>query len=149
MDTGMRIVLGLVLALAVPVAATAQTAPPVGQWACQMSYTELDQFGNRKSGFVREYMLAVFADGSYQAGGTQAAADGYTQFQSQGTWQSQGGQFIAKGPERSTGLYVGPSMFMLVSNLSPDGMSMLLNYEQPDPNGIYVMNRTNNYCERR
>lgn len=146
---GMIAAFGLVLSLFAPAAAMAQTTSPVGQWACQMTYTELDRFGNRTSGFVREYMLGVFADGSYQAGGGQMAADGYSQFQSQGTWQLQGGQFVARGPEQSTGPYAVPSMFMLVSNLAPDGRSMLLNFEQPDPYGTYVMNRTNTYCERR
>ena len=143
-----RLMVSVAIVLSAAAAVVAQTPGPVGQWACQFAYTELDQFGNRKSGFVEEYMIAVHANGSFEAQGMTAAANGYNQFQSQGQWQQTQGQgFMAQGDAHRTSGLSQP--FMIVATLAPDGMTMMNSYEQPDPSGRYAMNRSNTYCERR
>jgi hypothetical protein len=127
--------------------AAAQVSPHVGQWACQMTYTELNPNGSRQSGWVRQFALAVYPNGQYQVQGTMAGAGGYSQFRSQGQWQSQGAQFMARGPEQSNDMMGIPSMFIMVATLN--GGMMTSSYEQPDPSRSYVMNRSLTQCQRQ
>jgi hypothetical protein len=129
--------------------AMAEQSKHPGQWACQMTYTDLDAQGNRTSGFTREYMLAIQPDGMFEAQGTTSGAAGNHQFYSQGQWQAQGDDLSAQGMEQSDDPYAIPGMmFVFAGTLQPDG-TMAYRYEQPDPNQQYIMNRTLYYCERR
>lgn len=129
--------------------ALAQPAGHIGQWACQMTYTELDRQGNRTSGFTRDYRMAVRADGSFEAIGSIAGAAGYHQFRSRGTWQSQGPSMIARGLEQTSDPWQMPGIdFVFTGTLQSDG-TISYRYEQLDPYQQYVMVRTLYYCERR
>lgn len=150
MPIGLRITCAAValLATALPQTATAQGSH-AGQWACQMTYTELDPWGNRTSGFVRDYMMAIYPDGRFEAQGSLAGAAGVHQFCSQGQWQAQGADMIASGPEQSSDPFQMPGMqFVFTGTLQADG-SMSYRYEQADPSGRYLMIRTLYACQRR
>lgn len=141
---------GLLLAVAgTAQEAAAQQPSFAGQWACQMTYTEFNRQGQRTSGFTREFMMAIYPNGQFEAAGTMASVAGYNQFRSLGQWQVEQGSIVAQGPEQQDSSYPVPGlMFVFIGTLQPDG-SMAHSFEQPDPNRQYVMNRTLQYCERR
>lgn len=125
-----------------------QQAGFTGTWNCQTSYTEFDQNGNRTSGFVREFQLVIAPNGSFQAYGTIGSAAGYDQFQSQGGWQVENGALMVSGPEQTSNPIVMPGMtFFMVVQMQQDG-SLMFAYDQPDSSQRYIMNRSNNYCQR-
>ena len=121
-----------------------------GQWQCQMTYTEFSAPDTRSSGFVRNYDIIFYPNGTFQAAGTESGIGGYVQFESQGQWQQPDNTgVVANGPERSNAPNAFPgAMFVFVGRFQSNG-SMASTYEQMDPSQRYVMNRTNIYCERR
>ncbi len=138
------------IAAAVTAAASLSAAPAMaqqaftGMWNCQSTYTELNQQGGRTSGWSKQYQIIFNSNYTYQAQGQMAAANGYSQFRSQGNWQYQGNAIMARGPEQSsdgTGL-----MFMFSATLQ--GGQLTMRYEQPDPTGSWVMNRSLTQCQR-
>ena len=74
-----------------------QQPNPVGQWQCQMSFTELNQRGQRTSGFTQEFVLNVQQGGQFYSQGIMNAVPYPTQFQAQGQWMVQDGVFGAQG----------------------------------------------------
>lgn len=141
--------LGLMLVL-VSGAARAQSPTAVGQWLCHFTYSELDQRGNRISGFVREFGLVAHPDGTYVAQGTEAGIAGYSQFQSFGQWQMVDGVYLSvRGNYQSDSPYNLPGMmFMMLAQLV-DNSTLMLNHQQAEPAGRYVMNRTLVQCRRQ
>ena len=129
--------------------AVAQQGSPVGQWGCQFSYTELDQGGNRTSGYGREFIIALNPDGNYYTEGTEMGIGSTFQFRSQGQWQSQGNSVSAQGSEESNNPMGIPGMqFFFSATLEANDM-LMLTYEQPDPSQSYVMNRSITQCQRQ
>lgn len=141
--------LTMLLALIAPVVG-AQTPSAAGQWHCQFTYSELDPRGNRSSGFVREFGLVAHPDGSYVAQGTEAGVAGHTQFQSFGEWQMVDGVYLSlRGNYASNSPYNLPGMmFMMLAQLV-DNSTLMLNHEQAEPGGRYIMNRTLVQCRRQ
>jgi hypothetical protein len=135
------------LSLTTAAPALAQSSPHVGQWSCQFSYTELNPDGSRQSGFVRQFQIALYPNGTYQAQGTMSGAAGHSQFRSQGQWRAQGQAVMAQGQEESTASMGIPSIFGFTAILNPGG-GMSASYEQPDPSRRYVMNRSITQCQR-
>ena len=103
-----------------------QGAGPTGQWQCQMSFSELNQRGQRTSGFTQEFTMNVQQNGQFYAQGMMNAVPYPTQFQSQGQWQVQGGMFGAQGT--STGP-MGQSPWAVVGQLQ--GNMIQANYQSP------------------
>lgn len=148
--SALRIGATALLAIAPFPGAYSQTQSAVGQWACQMTYTEFDQMGNRTSGFVKEYFLAVHANGAFEVAGNMLGAAGTTPFQGQGQWSMQGGLFSGQGPIQEQSMFGSMSnMFVMLANVAPDGRSMMFSNEQADPNRRYVMSRSIYACDRR
>lgn len=116
-----------------------------GMWTCNSTYTELDQWGNRKSGFVRYYQIQVNPDGSYQAQGYTPGVYGNDPFQSQGQWKVEQGFFSATGPEYGPNVLPG-MVFMMGAQLQNGELTM--RYEQKDPSGTWIMNRSLTQCQR-
>jgi hypothetical protein len=142
--------LAAVLTAAGSSAALAQNASPVGQWGCNMTFTELNQFGNRTSGYAQEYRIAVYQNGTFDVGGTTMGVSGYSQFQGQGQWQLQQNVFIAQGQAQEQSSFgIMPTMFMMLGTLSPDGGGMSFTNESPDPSGTYIMSRSHYLCQRQ
>lgn len=140
----------LLLGLAAPVPAGAQTASPAGQWACQFAYTEFDRFGNRTSGHVQEYGLAVHANGSFDVSGNTIGGIGATPFQGNGQWTDRQGYFHAQGQIIEQGPFgTMPMMFMVIATFTPDGAGMSSTNETRDPTNSYLMARANTLCQRR
>lgn len=105
------------------------------------------------SGFNREYVMLLYPQGTYEAQGTEAGVSGYSQFYSQGQWQEMpgpnGAMIMAKGSYQSNQPYGIPGMtFGFNAQMQPGGV-MSFTYEQPDPYGQYVMNRSIDYCQRQ
>jgi hypothetical protein len=130
--------------------AYAQSQSPVGQWACQFSYTELDRTGNRTSGHMQEYVLAVYPNGTLEVAGNILGGVGATPFQGQGQWNMQGELFNGQAPVQQQDMFGSiPIPFMILANVAPDGRSMSLTNEQADPSRTYVMSRSITICDRR
>lgn len=55
-----------------------------GMWNCNSTYTEFDQWGNRKSGFVRYWQIQVNANSTFQVQGYTPGVGGNVPFQSEG-----------------------------------------------------------------
>lgn len=137
------------LLLLSPLPALAQTSP-VGLWACQMAYTEFNEQG-RTGGFIREYFMAVEANGTFRAEGQFAhGGTGVSPFAVQGDWRvGPTGLFEAAGPEQSPMAAWAPIVFVVTGQISSDGTRMNVTEELPDPTSRYIMQRTINICERR
>lgn len=122
----------------------------LGKWGCQFSYAELNPQGGIVSGFNRQFLIAFYSNGGYEAQGQEAGASGYSQFYSQGQWkQMEGALVIAQGNMQSDSPYAIPgTMFGFSGQLQADG-SLSFTYEQPDPNRQYVMNRTVSQCQQQ
>lgn len=118
---------------------------PAGQWRCQQTYGEYNQQGQRTSGWTREFMIAVYPNGSYEAQGQEASVAGIMQFRSQGQWQYQGGAFVARGQMQDTSGM--PGLFGFTAQIEQNGM-MRLDYPQHDPSGQWMMNRSMVMCQR-
>ena len=143
-----RILPLVVLAGLIAGPAVAQNADYAGTWACQFSYTELTPQGGRASGFTREFMIAIYPDGGFEAQGTEAGMSGYSQFQAQGRLEGGPQGIFGQGQMMSNDPYALPGMmFAFGAAMQPDGR-LSMNYEQPDPNNQYVMNRTLTDCQR-
>lgn len=117
-----------------------------GMWSCNSTYTELDQYGNRKSGFSRFYQIQVNANNTYQVQGYTPGVYGNEPFQSQGRWSVDNeGNFLARGPEQAqNGL---PGMEFIMGAQMQDGQ-LTMRYEMKDPNGQWIMNRSLMQCQR-
>ncbi len=116
-----------------------------GMWTCNFTYTELDQQGNRKSGFVRHYQIQVNPNNTYQVQGYTPGVYGNDPFQSQGQWTVEQGFFSAKGPEYGPNVLPG-MQFMMGAQLQNGELTM--RHEQKDPNGQWIMNRMMSQCQR-
>lgn len=116
-----------------------------GMWSCNMTYTELDQQGNRKSGFARFYQIQINADSTFQVQGYTPGVYGNEPFQSQGQWKVDQGFFLADGPEY--GPNVLPGMKFIMGAQLQDGQ-LTSRYEMKDPNGQWIMNRSLMQCQR-
>ena len=125
--------------------ALAQQGGPVGQWRCQQTYGEYNPQGQRTSGWTREFVIAVYPNGAYQAQGQEAGVSGVSQFQSQGQWQFQQGAFSARGQMQDSSGF--PGLFGFVAQVEANG-TMRLDYPQRDPSGQWVMNRSMVMCQR-
>lgn len=116
-----------------------------GMWSCNSTYTELDQQGNRKSGFSRFYQIQINADGTYQAQGYTPGVYGNDPFQSQGQWKIDQGALLADGPE--FGPNVLPGMKFIMVGQMQDGQ-LTSRYDMKDPSGTWIMNRSLMQCQR-
>jgi hypothetical protein len=115
-----------------------------------MSYTELDRTGNRTSGHMQEYHLAVYPNGTFEVAGNTLGGVGATPFQGQGQWNMLGELFNGQASIQEQGMLGSiPIPFMMLANVAPDGRSMSFSNEQADPSRTYVMNRSIYYCDRR
>ena len=121
----------------------------VGTWGCEFTYTEMNQFGQRTSGHTRQYLIAIYPNGSFEAQGQMGSAMGYQPFQSQGQWQvdEQSGKLMAQGQEYIGGM-PSPGAFVMMGGVDPDG-AFRNAYEQVDPSNSYVMNRQLYFCQRQ
>lgn len=131
----------------------AATAPVLGQfegtWQCQMTYTELDQQGQRTSGYIKQYMMGVYAGGGLEAQGSYTGIGGATQLQVQGQWKVEQGHFMAQAQGMQQSQWGSmPEMFIMLGLPGPDGNTMSYNHEQRDASGSYVMNRQLYACQR-
>lgn len=150
----MKIALIALSAIMLPMSGVAVHAQPnafVGQWYCQETYTEFDRFGNRTSGFVEEYVIAVQGNGTFQANGAQNGIGGTASFQTEGRWNTQGGAFLADGQGVIQQPMFGtlPHRFVKVLYADPGGNSMRQSMDTPDPTNSYVMARSNVICQRQ
>ena len=126
-----------------------QTSGPAGRWGCQFASTDWDRNGNRTGGHTREFQLALYPNGNYEAAGVVTGINGKFQFQSQGRWQTDGSQVIARGKEYTNNPQdIQPMDFMFVAYLQQNG-ALSLFYEQGDQSGTYLMSRLNAECLRR
>lgn len=116
-----------------------------GMWSCNSTYTELDQQGNRKSGFSRFYQIQINANGTYQAQGYTPGVYGNDPFQSQGQWKIEQGALLADGPEY--GPSVLPGMKFIMVGQMQDGQ-LTSRYDMKDPSGTWIMNRSLMQCQR-
>lgn len=120
-----------------------------GTWQCEMSYTELDQQGQRTSGFVKQYRMGVYPGGGIEAQGSYTGIGGPTQFQVQGQWKVEQNHFIAEAQGMQQSQWgTMPEMFIMMGLPGPDGRTMSFSYEQRDPSGSYVTNRQLYACQR-
>jgi hypothetical protein len=120
-----------------------------GTWQCEMTYTELNQQGQRTSGYVKQYMMGVYPGGGLEAQGNYVGIGGPTQFQVQGQWKFEQGHFIAQAQGMQQSQFGSmPELFMMMGQPGADGRTMSFSYEQPDPSGTYVMNRQLYACQR-
>ncbi len=125
----------------------AQGAEYSGMWACQSAYDEFDQSGNRTGGFVREYMIALYPNQTFEAQGTRGDMNGYHPFQSQGNWYLEADRLMVQGPELSATSQIVPTSFVMIGQILQNG-AMAFTYEQPDSAQRYIMSRSNYLCER-
>lgn len=116
-----------------------------GMWSCNSTYTELDQQGNRKSGFSRFYQIQINSNGTYQAQGYTPGVYGNDPFQSQGQWKIDQGALLADGPE--FGPNVLPGMKFIMVGQMQDGQ-LTSRYDMKDPSGTWIMNRSLMQCQR-
>jgi hypothetical protein len=140
--TAAAIALGL---SASPAIAQGGNAQFHGMWSCNSTYTELDQQGNRKSGFSRFYQIQINSNGTYQAQGYTPGVYGNDPFQSQGQWKIDGGALLADGPEYGPNVLPGMK-FIMVGQLQ-DGQ-LMSRYDMKDPSGTWIMNRSLMSCQR-
>lgn len=136
------IALGLTAAPAVAQGGNAQFH---GMWSCNSTYTELDQQGNRKSGFSRFYQIQINANGTFQVQGYTPGVYGNDPFQSQGQWKVDQGALLADGPEYGPNVLPGMK-FIMVGQLQ-DGQ-LMSRYDMKDPSGTWIMNRSLMSCQR-
>lgn len=101
-----------------------------GMWSCNSTYTELDQQGNRKSGFVRYWQIQVNANNTYQVQGYTPGVYGNDPFQSQGQWKVEQGFFAAEGSE--FGPNVLPGMKFMMGGTVQNG-ELSSRYDMKDP----------------
>lgn len=101
-------------------------AGPTGQWQCQMSFSEINQRGQRTSGFTQEFVMNVQQGGQFQAQGMLNAVPYPTQFQAQGQWRVQQGVFGAQGMSNGP---MGQSPWMVAGQLQ--GNVIQSNFESP------------------
>jgi hypothetical protein len=140
--TAAAIAIGLTAASAVAQGGNSQFH---GMWNCNMTYTELDQQGNRKSGFVRYWQIQVNANNTFQVQGYTPGVYGNDPFQSQGQWKVEQGYFAAEGPE--FGPNVLPGMKFMMGGTIQNG-ELSQRYDMKDPSGTWVMNRSLSACQR-
>jgi len=120
-----------------------------GSWQCEMTYTELNPQGQRTSGYVKQFVMGVYAGGGLEVQGSYTGIGGVTQFQVQGQWKVDQGHFMAQAQGMQQSQWgTMPEMFVMLGLPSPDGSSMSYNHEQRDPSGSYVMNRQLFACRR-
>ena len=136
---------GAVVAAITPLPALAQSV--AGQWACQITFTEYDRYGNRTGGYVQDFGMMLYPNGTYEAQGVMTSVAGQHQFQSQGGWQPQGNGVFAQGYLYDT-MSPTPGVFGVIADLMPDG-TLMKTVEQPDSTMTILLGRTNTYCERR
>jgi hypothetical protein len=67
-----------------------------GTWQCEMTYTELTPQGQRTSGYIKQYIMGVYAGGGLEVQGSYTGIGGLTQFQVQGQWKIDQGHFMAQ-----------------------------------------------------
>lgn len=145
--------LGAVAAMAAALTgapALAQQTGPEGMWGCEMTYTALDNSGNRTSGYVKKYMMGVYQGGAMEARGSTLGVGGQSEFQAQGQWQVQQNMFMAQaqGMEQSA-FGTMPTMFIMMGQLASDGRTMSFTNETPDPSRSYIMDRSIFMCQRQ
>ncbi|MFD1252378.1 hypothetical protein DEVEQU_03737 [Devosia equisanguinis] len=120
-----------------------------GNWQCEMTYTELNQQGQRTSGYVKQYVMGVYPGGGMEAQGAYVGIGGQTQFQVQGQWKVDQGHFMAQAQGMQQSQFgTMPEMLIMLAQPGADGRTMSYNYEQRDPSGSYVMNRQLYACQR-
>ena len=51
-----------------------------GTWQCEMTYTELTPQGQRTSGYIKQYIMGVYAGGGLEVQGSYTGIGGLTQF---------------------------------------------------------------------
>ena len=120
-----------------------------GTWQCEMTYTELTPQGQRTSGYIKQYIMGVYAGGGLEVQGSYTGIGGLTQFQVQGQWQIDQGHFMAQAQGMQQSQWgTMPEMFVMLGLPSPDGSTMSYNHEQRDASGSYVMSRQLFACRR-
>jgi len=141
--------LALLAFAGMPYPATAQETAHLGRWACQFNATELDQEGNQTGGMLREFGIEFYANGTFEAYGTETVDDTTFEFQAEGNWDKQGNIISASGPEISDMPLNPPDLtFSFSGALQPDG-SMTYRDEKIEPSMGHVTNRALSACQRR
>jgi hypothetical protein len=121
----------------------------VGQWTCQTSYTELDQSGNRTSGYVQEFAMTVAPEGALSVGGTTLGAAGAVQFQGTGSWTLEKTFFNGKATIQDNSSFGSiPLDLYVLGTLEGSALRISSSNETRDPTGTYVAVRMHSVCER-
>ena len=99
---------------------------PAGQWQCQTSFTEMNQRGQRTSGFTQQFVMNVQQNGQFFAQGMMNAVPYPTQIRVQGQWRVQDGVFGAQGMMPTE---MGQMPWMVAGQLQ--GNTIQMNQEAP------------------
>lgn len=142
-------IVALLAYLGLPCPATAQQTAHLGKWACQFTATEHDPAGNQIGGMLREFGIEFYANGTFEAYGTETE-DGTTfEFQAEGSWDMLENVISASGPELSDVAVNAPDLtFTFSGALQPDG-SMTYRHDKIEPSMGHVTNRALSACQRR
>lgn len=75
-----------IVSLSMLVSGTAHAQDLSGQWGCQYGYAEYTAQGYLR-GHTREFNLALYANGDFEAAGHISSGAGVEAFQAQGQWR--------------------------------------------------------------
>lgn len=140
---GVAFLTSLVLASVAP--ANAQSV--AGQWVCTYAYAEYSPRGYRR-GHTRDFNIALYQNGAFEAAGRISSAAGVSAFQAQGAWQysPQSNEVSARGmsvDQRGARL-----RFEIGGKVMSGGRVFQRTTEARDPSGRYVAQRLVIQCRR-
>lgn len=138
---------GLVFTAFLASSGIAEAQGLTGQWGCHYAYAEYTQRGYLR-GHTRDFNIALYQNGGFEAAGRISSAAGVSAFQAQGTWQysPQTNEVWARG--MSVGQSGAQVRFEVGGKVAPGGRMFQSRTEARDSTGRYVAQRLIIQCQR-